>query len=149
MKQILYVVLGLFCSLFLAACVVVEKDEFNLVDPDDAELARSVELGNNILASFRDEDFAKLRKNIPGPLQTKMTEKDFKTSCTNWRDTLGRIKDYDYVLELDTPAVRNLIWRVEFERDTTDGDEVEQDMLFRLVTGKVDDETCVLSCGFL
>ena len=149
MKQILCAVLGVVCSLSLAACVVVEKDEFNVVDPDDAELARSVELGNNILASFRDGDFAKLRKNIPGPLQTKMTEKDFKTSCRNWRDTLGRIRDYDYVLELETPAVRNLIWRVGFERDGSDGDEVEQDMLFRLVTGNVDDETCVLSCGFL
>ena len=149
MKQIIYAVLVFFCSFSLAACVVVEKYEFNVVDPDDAELVRSVELGNNILASFRDEDFAKLRKNIPGPLQTRMTEKDFKTSCGNWRGTLGRIKDFDYVLELDTPAVRNLIWRVEFERDTTDGDKVEQDMLFRLVTGNVDDETCVLSCGFL
>ena len=149
MNQIIYAVLALFCSLFLGACVVVEKDEFNAVDQDDAELVRSVELGNNILASFRDEDFAKLRKNIPGPLQSKMTEKDFRTSCGNWCDSLGRIKDYDYVLELDTPAVRNLIWRVEFERDTADGNEVEQDMLFRLVTGKVDDETCVLSCGFL
>ena len=149
MKQFICGILGIFCLFFLAACVVVEKDEFNMIDPDDAELARSVELGNNILASFRDEDFAKLRKNIPGPLQSKMTEMDFKTSCNNWRDTLGKIKDFDYVLELDTPAVRNLIWRVEFERDTTDGDEVEQDMLFRLVTGKVDDETCVLSCGFL
>ena len=149
MKQLIYGILGFFCLISLAACVVVEKDEFNVVDPDDAELIRSVELGNNILVSFRDEDFAKLRKNIPGPLQTKMTEKDFKTSCGNWRDTLGTIRDYDYVLELDTPAVRNLIWRVEFERDTTDGDMVEQDMLFRLVTGNVDDETCVLSCGFL
>ena len=79
MKQIIYAVLGFFCLLSLAACVVVEKDEFNAVDPDDAELVRSVELGNNILASFRDEDFAHLQKNIPGPLQTKMTEKDFKT----------------------------------------------------------------------
>lgn len=149
MKQIIYAVLVLFCSLSLAACVVVEKDEFNAVDPDDAELVHSVELGNNILASFRDEDFGRLKKNIPGSLQSKMTEKDFKTSCGNWHDSLGRIKDYDYVLELDTPAVRNLIWRVGFERDATDGDEVEQDMLFRLVTGKVDDETCVLSCGFL
>ena len=96
MKQIVCAVLGLLCSLSLAACVVVEKDQFNAVDPDDAELARSVELGNNILASFRDEDFVKLRKNIPGPLQTKMTEKDFKTSCGNWRDTLGKIRDYDY-----------------------------------------------------
>lgn len=149
MKLFISALLGFLCGFCLAACVVVEKDDFEDVDPDDAELARSVELGNNILASFRDEDFAKLRKNIPGPLQTKMTEKDFKTSCANWRDSLGRIKDFDYVLELDTPAVRNLIWRVEFERDAANGKEVEQDMLFRLVTGKVDDETCVLSCGFL
>ena len=149
MTRILIAALCLVFAFALVACVVVEKDEFNVIDPDDAELIRSVELGNNILASFRDEDFAKLRKNIPGPLQTKMTEKDFKTSCGNWRDTLGKIRDYDYVLELDTPAVRNLIWKVGFERDDSDGNEVEQDMLFRLVTGNVDDETCVLSCGFL
>ena len=149
MKQIIYGVLGFFCLFSLAACVVVEQDDFEDVDPDDTMLVESVELGNNILASFRDEDYAKLKKNIPGPLQTKMTEKDFKTSCANWRDSLGKIKDFDYVLELDTPAVRNLIWRVEFERDTENGKEVEQDMLFRLVTGKVDDEVCVLSCGFL
>ncbi|MBR4253937.1 MAG: hypothetical protein IKQ16_02490 [Lentisphaeria bacterium] len=149
MKQIISALLGFLCGFCLAACVVVEKDDFEDVDPDDATLVESVKLGNNILASFRDEDYAKLRRNIPGPLRTKMTEKDFKTSCANWRDTLGRIKDFDYVLELDTPAVRNLIWRVEFERDAANGKEVEQDMLFRLVTGKVDDEVCVLSCGFL
>ncbi len=149
MKQLIYGILGFFCLISLAACVVVEKDDFEDVDADDTMLVESVNLGNNILASFRDEDFAKLRKNIPGPLQTKMTEKDFRTSCGNWRDTLGKIRDYDYVLELDTPAVRNLIWKVGFERDDTDGNEVEQDMLFRLVTGNVDDETCVLSCGFL
>ena len=149
MTRILIAALCLVFAFALVACVVVEKDEFNVIDPDDAELIRSVELGNNILASFRDEDYAKLKKNIPGPLQSKMTEKDFRTSCGNWRDTLGKISDYDYVLELDTPAVRNLIWRVEFERDAANGKEVEQDMLFRLVTGNVDDETCVLSCGFL
>lgn len=149
MKQLILAVPALFCWFLFAACVVVEKDDFDMTDPEEADLARSVELGNNILGAFRDEDFAKLKKNIPGPLQSKMTEKDFKTSCGNWRDTLGRIKDYDYVLELDTPAVRNLIWKVGFERAADDGDEVEQDMLFRLVTGNVDGETCVLSCGFL
>lgn len=149
MTRILIAASCLVFAFVLVACVVVEKDDFNVVDPDDAELIRSVELGNNILASFRDEDFAKLRKNIPGPLRSKMTEKDFRTSCGNWRGTLGKIKDFDYVLELDTPAVRNLIWKVGFERDDSDGNEVEQDMLFRLVTGNVDGETCVLSCGFL
>ena len=149
MKQAVSAAFALLCGLCLAACVVVEENKYDVQGADEADFARSVELGNNILAAFRDEDFAHLQKNIPGPLQTKMTEKDFKTSCANWRDTLGRIKDYEYVLELDTPAVRNLIWKVGFERDDSDGNEVEQDMLFRLVTGQVDDETCVLSCGFL
>ena len=149
MKQIRNLGFWLLCLLSLAACVVVEENKYDVQGADEVDLARSVELGNNILAAFRDEDFARLRENIPGPLQTKMTEKDFKTSCGNWRDTLGTIRDYDYVLELDTPAVRNLIWKVGFGRDDSDGNEVEQDMLFRLVTGNVDDETCVLSCGFL
>ena len=149
MKHAVSAAFALLCGFFLAACVVVEENKYDVQGADEADLARSVELGNNILAAFRDEDFAHLQKNIPGPLQSKMTEKDFKTSCKNWRDTLGRIKDYDYVLELETPAVRNLIWKVGFERDDTGGDEVEQDMLFRLVTGNIDDETCVLSCGFL
>ena len=149
MKRLILTFAAFACALLFAACVVVEKDDFEMDAPEEADLTRSVELGNNILASFRDEDFAKLKRNIPGPLQSKMTEKDFRTSCGNWRDTLGKIRDYDYVLELDTPAVRNLIWKVGFERDADDGDEIEQDMLFRLVTGNVDGETCVLSCGFL
>ena len=149
MRQIISAAFTVLCCLVFAACVVVEADDIDVSDPEEASLARSVELGNNILASFRDEDFAKLKRNIPGPLQTKMTEKDFKTSCDNWRDSLGHIKDYAYEFELETPAVRNLIWKVGFERDDSDGKPVEQDMLFRLVTGKVDDETEVLSCGFL
>jgi hypothetical protein len=149
MKQTVSAAFALLCGLCLAACMVVEENKYDVQGADEVDLARSVELGNNILAAFRDEDFAHLQKNIPGPLQTKMTEKDFRTSCKNWHDTLGRIRDYDYVLELETPAVRNLIWKVGFERDDTGGNEVEQDMLFRLVTGNVDDEICVLSCGFL
>ena len=149
MTRILIAASCLFFAFALVACVVVEENRYDLRDADEVDLARSVELGNNILAAFRDEDYIQLKRNLPGPLQSKMTEKDFKTSCDNWRDTLGKIRDYDYVLELDTPAVRNLIWKVGFERDDSDGNEVEQDMLFRLVTGNVDDETCVLSCGFL
>ena len=149
MRQIISAIFAVLCCLVLAACVVVEEDKFDVSDPDEADLARSVELGNNILAAFRDEDYAGLKQNIPGPLRSKMTEKDFKTSCDNWRDSLGRISDYEYEFELETPAVRNLIWKVGFERDGSNGDPVEQDMLFRLVTGNVDGETEVLSCGFL
>jgi len=149
MKQVIFTAAAALCGLFLAACVVVESDDFDIIEPDEAELARSVSLGNNILASFRDEDYAKLVRNLPGPLGTKMTEKDFRTSCDNWRDTLGRIRDYEYEFELETPAVRNLIWKVAFERDASGGRPVKQDMLFRLVTGQVDGETEVLSCGFL
>ena len=149
MKQVVSAVFAPLCALCLAASMAVEENKYDGQGADEVDLARSVELGNNILASFRDEDFVHLRRNIPGPLQSKMTENDFRTSCRNCRDTLGEIRAYEYAFELDTPAVRNLIWRVGFEREDSEGEPVEQDMLFRLVTGTVDGEVKVLSCGFL
>ena len=117
-------------------------------DSADSELERSLELGGEILASFRDGDYPRLLRNIPGPMKSVMTEADFRTSRGNM-ESLGDIRGYEYAFELDTPAVRNLIWRVGFEREDSEGEPVAQDMLFRLVTGTVDGEVKVLSCGFL
>ena len=149
MRRVLIAAAAVFCAVFVS-CVSPDAGHASAgQDAADAELERSLELGDEILASFRDGDWPRMRKSIPGPMQSKMTEADFKTSCTACRDALGEIGGYEYAFELDTPAVRNLIWRVGFEREDSDGAPVAQDMLFRLVTGTVDGEVKVLSCGFL
>ena len=139
----------LLCGLVFASCTSTASCTPTGTDSTDAELDRSLELGGEILASFRAGDYPRMLKSLPGPMQSKLTEADFKTTYTDCHDTLGEISDYEYAFELDTPAVRNLIWRVGFERTDSEGESVSQDMLFRLVTGTVDGEVKVLSCGFL
>ena len=136
-------------GLVFASCVMSSGQAHAEGDSQDAELERSLELGDEILASFRAGDYPRMLKSLPGPMQTKLTEADFKSTCSDCQDTLGEIRAYEYAFELDTPAVRNLIWRVGFEREDSEGEPVAQDMLFRLVTGTVDGEVKVLSCGFL
>ena len=136
-------------GLVFASCATPSGQAHAEGDSQDAELERSLELGDEILASFRAGDYPRMLKSLPGPMQTKLTEADFKSTCSDCQDTLGEIRAYEYAFELDTPAVRNLIWRVGFEREDSEGEPVAQDMLFRLVTGTVDGEVKVLSCGFL
>ena len=56
MKRLILTFAAFACALLFAACVVVEKDDFEMDAPEEADLTRSVELGNNILASFRDDN---------------------------------------------------------------------------------------------
>jgi len=148
-RRALIAAAAMVCAVFASCASDSGRRAPDGPDATDAELERSLELGGEILASFRDGDWTRMRKSIPGPMQSKMTEADFKTSCSACRDALGEIGGYEYAFELDTPAVRNLIWRVGFEREDSEGAPVAQDMLFRLVTGTVDGEVKVLSCGFL
>ena len=149
MRRFRTVLMGLVCGLVFASCATSSGHGHVEGDSEDAELERSLELGDEILASFRAGDYPRMLKSIPGPMQTKLTEADFQSTCSDCQDTLGEIREYEYAFELDTPAVRNLIWRVGFEREDSEGEPVAQDMLFRLVTGTVDGEVKVLSCGFL
>ena len=149
MKRFQSVFAALAACLVFASCATSSGHAHAGGDPEDAELERSLELGDEILASFRAGDYPRMLKSLPGPMQSKLTEADFKATCSDCRDTLGGIREYEYAFELDTPAVRNLIWRVGFEREDSEGEPVAQDMLFRLVTGTVDGEVKVLSCGFL
>ena len=64
------------------------------------------------------------------------------------REQFGRIRSAEFLTELRTPLVRNLVWKVRFERKNREGGTLEQDMLFRLVTGTLDGRPVVLNFGF-
>ena len=137
----------------LASCRTVNSGDRGFHDVPaeerDGTLKESEHLGNGILKSFQDGDFAALQRNLPGELSEHMTEKDFSTSCRNFREKFGRIQDFRLLTDLATPAFGNLIWVVTFVKPGTDGKEIRRQLLFRLVTIKVDGKTEVVSCGFL
>lgn len=137
----------------LTSCRTVESGERGFRDLPAAErdgmLKRSERLGDGILRALQSGDYALLKSSLPGELSEKMTEKDFRTSCRNFREKFGAIKDHRLLTALDTPAFGNLIWVVTFVRRGTNGAEIRRQLLFRLVTMEVDGKVQVVSMGFM
>ena len=137
----------------LTACRIVDGGERGFHDvPDGARrrmLQESARLGDGILTAFRKGDFGSLLRNVPGELGEQMTEKDFQTSCRNFREKFGELREFRLLTALETPAFGNLIWAVTFVKSGSGGAEIRRQLLFRLVTIEVDGKTQVVSFGFM
>ncbi len=141
---------ALIALTFFCGCRVIPAD--TTPAPDAQELNRrkntSIRLGGNILTALQKNDYKLLIANIPGDLQDQLTYADFETSRQNFQRQFGTIKNFRFLAELKTPAVTNVVWIVCFERKSTSGEPIEQELLFRLVTVHVDNAPRVMSYGF-
>ena len=153
MKKIAGPVAAVLAAVMLTSCRVVDGGErgFRDAPKEERELLfkDSKRLGDGILKAFRDKDFAALKRNMPGELGTQLAEKDFAASCRNCDEKFGKLREFRLLTSLETPAFGNLIWVVTFARHGADGAEIRRQLLFRLVTMRVDGRTQVVSCGFL
>ncbi len=109
-------------------------------------------IGDRILGAIRDKNYPEFHALIgQGAFAKEMAEKDFNTSCEQFKKQFGRIIQFSFLTELKTPGVKNLIWRVTFERPSanTGGDPIRQELLFRLVTAELEGKAEVIGMGFL
>lgn len=111
--------------------------------------AREIKVGDTLLKAIQENNYKLFASVLRGELAGEMTEKDFDTSRETITKQFGELKEFKFLTALKTPTVKNLIWQVTFERVGTQEQEIEQDLLFRLVTGTVDNQVEVLSFGFL
>ena len=112
------------------------------------DCSREIRIGDAVLKAMKNNRYRELTLLLrEGPL-SGMSEQDFRTSERNMRERFGRIRSAEFLTELRTPLVRNLVWKVRFERENREGGTLEQDMLFRLVTGTLDGRPVVLNFGF-
>lgn len=136
-----------------AGCRVIDAGDSGFKPPpeetSEERFAASRKLGSGILEAFRAKDFKALLANTPGELASAMREADFRTSCRNFQEKFGDLADFEFLTALETPAFDNLIWRVTFVRNGTDGRPIRRQLLFRLVTMPVDGQVQVASYGFL
>lgn len=147
MKHLLFAVLALF-MLILCGCRSTSTESAPAAEVD-SEYSAEIKLGDTVLKAIRDNDYKLFRKQIAADQVKDFSEADFNTSYKNMLKQFGEIKSVKFVTELRTPAVTNLVWMISFERKGSDGESIEQDMLFRLVTGKVDGRTRILSMGLI
>lgn len=139
--------------LWCCGCRVIDSGKNKAVPPDpesaETRFEASRKLGEGILTAFRDRDFETLKKNTPGELSESVGEKDFATSCRNFQEKFGALRDFRFLTALETPAFDNLIWIATFVRSGTDSQEIRRQLLFRVVTMPVDGKPQVVSYGFI
>ena len=146
---------ALFCSLLLCGgCTVVNKNPKVPVAPEQqqVQLAESQKIGERLLQALQKRSYADFKQAAGmSPFAKQMTEQDFATSCENTKKQFGEIKKYQFLTELTTPQVTNLVWRVTFERPSANagGKPITQDLMFRVVTSRLDNKTVVMEAGFL
>lgn len=111
------------------------------------ENSPGIHLGTLLLEAMQNGDFETFTALWP---EAEVGENEFRTSREKFSAEFGEWKSSRYLTRLQTPLVENHLWVVTFERPESDGSGViEQQMLFRLVTGEVDGKLTILGMGFL
>ena len=140
------VIIGGLCS----GCRTVTTGERGYAPPTEAaDHEETRKLGDGILQALRERDYRKLHENIPGDLAENVSEPDFLLSCRKLDDKFGKLQDFRFLTALETPAFDNLIWSSDFLKTGTNGKPIRRQLLFRVVTMRLDGKTKVVSFGFI
>ena len=85
-----------------------------------------------------------------GPaLKKEFGEKEFIRSREKLCKQMGKPVAKEYIGELKHPFLGISLWRISFERQSSDGAKITQDALFQVVSAREDGEEKVISFGFL
>lgn len=140
--------LVLLPAVLLPACVNAPPEKPVRRNTSGTDCSRELRIGNAVLKAMKNNRYRELALLLrDGPL-SGMPEQDFRASERYMRERVGQIRSAVFLTELRMPLVRNLIWQVRFERKNRGGGILEQDMLFRLITGTLDGRPVILNFGF-
>lgn len=115
----------------------------------------SHELGERLLAAFRDRDYAAFVLLVPESCRAATPETAFREATGKLTEQFGEITGWRFLGEAETPGFRQLLWLVGFERprrhpsSEKPNETVRRELLFRLLTGESADGTKIAGFGFL
>ena len=146
MKNIIF----LLFLLFLTGCCTIPPEKGQNVN--QREISNSDErlrqLGTDILTALQKSDYQLFAKSV-NDNENKISEDEFQVSEKNVRNQFGKITGFEYLTDLETPLMHNLLWKVQFERTGENQKTVKQELLFRLILGTINGKPHVISMSFL
>ena len=149
MKRIILTTAILSLGLCCACTTLPPPDSSQIPEEVRKSDKKEIALGNKLMKSILADNYKLFAECVKDGPAAQITEKDFKTSRSNMLGQFGTMKSYHFLTALETPAVKNLIWKITFERKGKDGKQITQQVLFRLVTGFDENKSVILSFGFL
>lgn len=104
-----------------------------------------------MLEAYCDNDPGKFVNMLPEALVKQFGEEEFSESRKVLEDSLGEVKQFEFLTKLNAPEFQVYIFRVTFLRTgVMDKEkEIEQETLFRIIAGDLEGDPQIISFGFL
>lgn len=125
-------------------CTVIKefpspKTEIAKVTPEEHELARK------LLHAFVADDAAAFVALLPEEMRTNFNEEMFKKTRKSLFESVGTPISFKFITSLELPSLTPQIWKVRFKRVNRRGEEYTSELMFRVITGKINKKTPVIT----
>ena len=134
------------------ACIFSGCTVINELPPEAAPVADDAEyeLGRRLLGAFLAGDGEEFVGLLPEEAAERFGVKEFEASRKALVESLGEPISFSYVTDLELPVFTPHIWKVRFRRrDLKSGETFTSEVLFRVITGRIDDRTIITAFQFL
>ena len=103
-----------------------------------------------LLKAFVRNDARAFLNCLPEEMREKFSEKQFAASRKSIIDSMGEPISFQYVTALELTTFTPHIWKIRFERtDPRNNKKFTSEILFRVITGKLDGKPVVIGFQFL
>ncbi|QSH41568.1 hypothetical protein P0136_07350 [Lentisphaerota bacterium ZTH] len=108
--------------------------------------------GDDIANGLKKGDYKLFVKNLTPEMQSKITESVFKKMKARMDKQLGDYQSKVFLTCLNNPLFRTYVWKATFKKEVTlknkKTKKFDNQLLFRIVIGKIDNKYVVLGFGF-
>lgn len=121
----------------LSGCATVKKEK-----TEATAQACNAQVAEKLLLTFLKNESDTFIKMLPGDAAETVTENDFKKTREAMIKQFGKPVSYCFVTNLEHPLANISIWRIRFERKSSDGKKtITQEVLFKVLSTKNTPET--------
>ena len=142
MKRVI-LVFALF--LFLSGCVSPEVK----IAETPADKSDMLSRGAEMIEAFQKQDYPLFARQFGGNVPDNFGEKEFDSGVKQMESRVGKVTSSRFLGTLSGPVFTTWLWAVNFSKFDKDGKEVSQEMVFKVVAGKLDGKMQIVSFGFL
>ncbi len=135
-------------ALLTAGCAATREPEVNTA----ATMAMQEQNDENVrkmLDAFLKNDAKTFIGALPDEMRSQFDVREFENARANLTETLGQPVSYSFDTTLEHPLLLVSVWKVRFERRDSESGTIHQEVLFRVVSGVLDDEPRIISFNFL
>ena len=129
----------------LSGCVSSETAPESVKQDNSGMLAR----GGSMIEAFQKNDYQFFAAQFGGQIPDGFGEKEFDSAIKQMSTRAGAVTSSRFLGELSGPVFTTWLWAVNFEKEGKDSKKISQEMIFKVVAGKLDGKMQIVSFGFL